>query len=321
NFNGASKTRHSETPKAGSESVNAHDLKSALNAKDTLCIGALLHRRQIFDWKHHALVLISYVKNLRNRRSLLLPLRGFTLAEVLITLGIIGVVAALTIPTLMQKTDERETVSKLKKFYSEISQAYSLAKTEHGTPDNWYNGVEYNVGDIDASNIMGDIITDKLKVQKACHGAANTGCFPNVSYKRIDGGSSGNYETNNDFVSKYLLADGTSLFFYTYGSTPQNSGNGMAEKLYGAMGVDINGEKGPNTAGIDNFSFIISERGIIPAGSQILNPEANSAFPNDCNVNSCSGGCEACAAWVIYSDNMDYLKCSDLSWNGKTKCD
>ncbi|MBR1753472.1 hypothetical protein IJ732_01430, partial [bacterium] len=61
NFNGASKTRHSETPNAGSESVNDRHLKSALNAKDTLCIGALLHRRQIFDWKHHALVLISYV--------------------------------------------------------------------------------------------------------------------------------------------------------------------------------------------------------------------------------------------------------------------
>ncbi|MBR1754226.1 hypothetical protein IJ732_05250, partial [bacterium] len=55
----------------GSGSVNAHDLKPTLNAKDTLCIGGLLHRRQIFDWKHHALVLISYVKNLRNRRSLL----------------------------------------------------------------------------------------------------------------------------------------------------------------------------------------------------------------------------------------------------------
>ncbi|MBR1753306.1 hypothetical protein IJ732_00575, partial [bacterium] len=76
-------TCHSETPKAGSESVNAHDLKPTLNAKDTLCIGGLLHRQQIFDWKHHALVLISYVKNLRNRRSLLVPLRGFTLAEVM----------------------------------------------------------------------------------------------------------------------------------------------------------------------------------------------------------------------------------------------
>lgn len=48
---------------------------------------------------------------------------AFTLAEVLITLGIIGVVAALTIPTLLQKTFEREMVSKLKKNYAIVANA------------------------------------------------------------------------------------------------------------------------------------------------------------------------------------------------------
>ena len=42
---------------------------------------------------------------------------AFTLAEVLITLGIIGVVAAMTIPTLMQKYYEKQTVAKLKETY------------------------------------------------------------------------------------------------------------------------------------------------------------------------------------------------------------
>lgn len=27
-----------------------------------------------------------------------------------------------------------------------------------------------------------------------------------------------------------------------------------------------------------------------------------------------------CAAWVIYNENMDYLHCNDLSWDGKKKC-
>ncbi|MBR1754775.1 type II secretion system protein, partial [bacterium] len=97
----------------------------------------LLHRRQIFDWKHHALVLISYVKNLRNRRSLLVPLRGFTLAEVLITLGIIGVVAALTIPTLMQEQRKIATQTALKKFYSQMSNAIKLSEVENGSVDKW----------------------------------------------------------------------------------------------------------------------------------------------------------------------------------------
>ncbi|MBR1753460.1 type II secretion system protein, partial [bacterium] len=106
-------------------------------AKDTLCIGGLLHRRQIFDWKHHALVLISYVKNLRNRRSLLLPLRGFTLAEVLITLGIIGVVAALTIPTLISNNNKRIVETRLAKFYSTINQAIELSEVENGDKTKW----------------------------------------------------------------------------------------------------------------------------------------------------------------------------------------
>lgn len=53
-------------------------------------------------------------------------IKAFTLAEVLITLAIIGVVAALTIPTLIQKYKKHEVISKLKKISSEISQAYQL---------------------------------------------------------------------------------------------------------------------------------------------------------------------------------------------------
>ena len=52
---------------------------------------------------------------------------GFTLAEVLITLGIIGVVAAMTIPSIVQKQNQKEATSRLKKFYSTMSQAIMLS--------------------------------------------------------------------------------------------------------------------------------------------------------------------------------------------------
>lgn len=55
---------------------------------------------------------------------------GFTLAEVLITLGIIGVVAAITLPTLIQNNDEKATVTKLKKMYSNLQNAYALYRAE-----------------------------------------------------------------------------------------------------------------------------------------------------------------------------------------------
>lgn len=52
---------------------------------------------------------------------------AFTLAEVLITLGIIGVVAAMTIPTLVTNADKKATATKLKVFYSKINQAVKLS--------------------------------------------------------------------------------------------------------------------------------------------------------------------------------------------------
>ena len=53
--------------------------------------------------------------------------RGFTLAEVLITLGIIGVVAALTLPALIQKNNNKVVETRLMKFYSAINQAVKMA--------------------------------------------------------------------------------------------------------------------------------------------------------------------------------------------------
>lgn len=58
--------------------------------------------------------------------------KGFTLAEVLITLGIIGVVAAITIPSLITKYHRREVETKLKKFYSTMNQAMRMSIAENG---------------------------------------------------------------------------------------------------------------------------------------------------------------------------------------------
>lgn len=63
--------------------------------------------------------------------------KAFTLAEVLITLVIIGIVAALTIPTLISNYQERQTVTKLIKSFSVINNAYALAKIEYGDITSW----------------------------------------------------------------------------------------------------------------------------------------------------------------------------------------
>ncbi len=62
---------------------------------------------------------------------------GFTLAEVLITLGIIGVVAAMTMPSLVQHYKKQAYSSKLKHFYSMMSQAVVMSEISNGPADSW----------------------------------------------------------------------------------------------------------------------------------------------------------------------------------------
>lgn len=62
---------------------------------------------------------------------------AFTLAEVLITLGIIGVVVAMTLPTLIQNYRKQQTVTQLKSTYSILSQAFEHAQAEYGDVSTW----------------------------------------------------------------------------------------------------------------------------------------------------------------------------------------
>lgn len=63
--------------------------------------------------------------------------KAFTLAEVLITLGIIGIVAAMTLPTLIGKYQKKQTVTQLKKAYTEISQLLKMSELDNGSMEYW----------------------------------------------------------------------------------------------------------------------------------------------------------------------------------------
>ena len=90
-------------------------------------------------------------------------LLAFTLAEVLITLGIIGVVAALTIANLIQNYREKTTVTQVVKAYSTLSQAFEQAIEDNGTVDTWCTKDDlYNDCSIKISNVM----KPYLKIEK-----------------------------------------------------------------------------------------------------------------------------------------------------------
>lgn len=185
--------------------------------------------------------------------------KAFTLAEVLITLGIIGVVAALTIPTVIDRYQKLVLKQQFKKFYSTFSQVLNQVYLDNGmtVPECYYSarGNDFvNKSPIRSScRETSKQILSKLKVIKICKGNAfNEGCIPNYNGIETVGHTSGVHGFTTDYLKNnvwvYELSDGTILIPY------ENEWSGVISAIFAA---DINGKKGPNKWGYDLFAFFI----------------------------------------------------------------
>ena len=202
---------------------------------------------------------------------------GFTLAEVLITLVIIGVIGALTVPSLIQNTRKQEYVSALKKTYSTLSQAAQMIIAEEGSP----KGEGSWLTDSDA---LYNMFKKYLNYAKDC--GSESGCFAPGAYKRRDG----NYSNEDRFGPRKLaLADGIIVGFY---EISQNCALNYidytgSDKVCAIINVDINGHKKPNKWGVDAFTFVLKENGLYPSGcdnTEDLCITQNNSFACACKV-------------------------------------
>jgi len=182
--------------------------------------------------------------------------KGFTLAEVLITLAIIGVVAAITIPSIKLNADRNATVEKIKKHYNSFSSALNLAIAEHGALEAWDYTTERN-GE-DADRIFKTYFAPHLQIIKYC--GTQKGCWADTVYKYGNGDNYDNLDTINE-RTKGILSDGTLFSFRTgtcFADPPNSSKNDC-----GAFYIDVNGFKAPNRFGHDVFEFWIFDDGIL----------------------------------------------------------
>lgn len=245
---------------------------------------------------------------------------GFTLAEVLITLGIIGVVVAMTMPSLVAHYRDKQTVVALKKFYSSMSQALNAAIAKNGETESWGADNFVNSGDSDTGDTSTDDANNKdverasispfikeLKLLKDC-GRKADGCFTDVKIKRLNGTDDRNIERQTRYY-KVILSDGTMLAL---------SGEELAATSNFEIWVDINGSKSPNTLGKDVFMFAIRNNKFEPYSTVSTGDMINICSPFQ-NKDGASRG-YSCANWVLQNENLDYLYCDDLNWQTKTKC-
>jgi len=187
---------------------------------------------------------------------------GFTLAEVLITLVIIGVIAAMTIPTLINKTQNQEFVSKLKKTYSTFVQATNKIISEEGVPKGSIGGWASS-----PENVY-NMYKSRLSVAKDC--GTGSGCFSQGSLKSLSGADENVSRDGSNFY-KFILADGVQVNISEIWVNTNCSFNDFG--TYDACAriqVDLNGAKGPNTIGRDVFLFALKENGLFPYGCDDL---------------------------------------------------
>lgn len=176
---------------------------------------------------------------------------AFTLAEVLITLGIIGIVAAMTLPTLVGNYQKKQMVTQLKKAYSELNQAVKLSEVENGEIKYW------------DFSMSGKDFFDTYLTQYMKTGVHKVGDIRGngITYYQISGLPEGSLIGMRDSAYVIDVLSGYQIFL-------AEESNSSTTNRY-AFYIDLNGFKKPNTFGKDIHSFYITaSHGILPFNTE-----------------------------------------------------
>lgn len=221
--------------------------------------------------------------------------KAFTLSEVLITLAIIGIVASLTIPTLVNNYRKKQFETGLKKEYSVLLQALDMYKQDNETP--------LKKEDTDQSHgEFKNKIKPYLKILVDCGddqaGGYEAKCVQNGDYtqdkKYTYKTYSGNIAKENLFDDgQIILNDGSHMLF-------ENPGGGSA--VY--VSIDVNGyKKLPNKWGEDVFTFQLMNDGkLLPMGAEGTSFRNTATYCSKTSSNRFNG--IACANRAIYDSSF-----------------
>lgn len=260
--------------------------------------------------------------------------KAFTLAEVLITLDIIGIVAAMTLPELIEYNQEIAQITALKLAYSQINAAISQAAFEYGTVDTWGKDVT------ERREKLKEILPKYLKVVKICEkGKRDAGCLAKEYTSNLSDTFSGGKKLPLNiygYGDSMILANGISLLFEenissgdcTYTAKGFNLDVSRKKedwtKTCLSFTVDTNGPGKPNAASEDWFGFYLVKDGIVPTGtSGSDNWSWVLTFSNNCLGNGPFAITYQtnCTAWVLAFSNMDYKRCPEkLGWDKVHSC-
>ena len=233
---------------------------------------------------------------------------GFTLAEVLITLGIIGVVVAMTMPALIARHQEKVWTTSYLRVYSILDNAYRRVQEEYGTFENWSGAtITINSGDGKPDSSLSDrkklyeyMIKPYIEINEAYlpkndnwNWVGSSNCWPETSY----------------YLNKTPYGINTDREYINKPAVSLKSGECIVlSYFFGDFMVDINSKKGPNTLGKDQFAFsfdAVKKERIKPGYYQRWWTDT----ANYCDVKDSHGwhAGSSCGFWIVRYQNMDYL--------------
>lgn len=172
---------------------------------------------------------------------------AFTLAEVLIAMTVIGIVAVMTIPALINSYQKDEYISTLHKFYNELDQAVQRQLTDTNAEDLIQSGLTTQAA-------IETWTTKYFKINKSCTGQSDnaTTCLGDIAgYKKLH--SNVNFVSERKSGNFYALANGAVI-------RPRYKTNNDPNCIMAIL-IDVNGGKKPNTLGRDVFFVYVYNNG------------------------------------------------------------
>ena len=184
--------------------------------------------------------------------------KAFTLAEVLITLGILGIVIAMTLPALVTNYQKKQFSAQLKKAYSTFSQALMMTQEFNGPSDTWWT--------LEPSSTYEENLKyfelywkPYINVLQICEKMKDCG-YKITGYASVADLKNYKWYGPNNNVPGFIFGDGTYAYIRPYNG---NSTADNPQKLQ-LLSIDLNGPKNPNIIGIDVFQFMINtDKGVI----------------------------------------------------------
>lgn len=227
---------------------------------------------------------------------------GFTLAEVLITLGIIGTIAALTFPALHSNTSDQVNVARLSTEISNLENAFAtmLIQEDEDSLENTNFG-----GGFEANSI-----SQYLKVSGTYDNLESAGYSSDQPFRTLGGES---LELPGVTRVATLKDGGVAIFNHSqdleHSEDRLSSGSSTGVKA-GEVYIDVNGPSQPNRAGRDLFAFVLGGDGVLyPYGSQTASllldtngKASNNTFENSsaaCTYRCTDTGGFGCTAKLI----------------------